>query len=337
MNKKAPTIYDVAQKAGVSPATVSRVLNEPSRVNNEKRQGVLTAIEELNFIPKAAAVANARKTYKKIGVIAPFFTQPSFMQRLRGISAVLSEDHYELVIYAIESCEELNAYIDMLVSNYRVDGLIVLCLKLTNKSTQKLRKSKIPVCFVEIEMEGFDSVVVKNTEGGMMAARYFYESGYRNPGFLGEQSMRPYAVPATELRLEGYTKYLVEKGITINRDNIWIGPFTEENLDAGIESLLEHENRPDCIFTSSDLSAIRLIKKAKEYNIAIPEDLAVIGFDNLDITEFTSLTTVCQNLDESGRIAAELVLARIKDKERSIRTITIQLSIKKRDTVGIKT
>ena len=83
--KKVSTIYDVARLAGVSSATVSRVLNEPDKVGADKRQKVMEAIKELNFVPKADAVANARKSYRKIGVIAPFFTQPSFMERLRGV------------------------------------------------------------------------------------------------------------------------------------------------------------------------------------------------------------------------------------------------------------
>ncbi|HBG37393.1 MAG TPA: LacI family transcriptional regulator, partial [Treponema sp.] len=100
MIAKNPTIYDVARLAGVSSATVSRVLNEPSKVQPEKRKRVVDAITRLNFTPKAQAVANSRQQYKKIGVIAPFFTQPSFMQRLRGVSEILSNEHYELVLYA---------------------------------------------------------------------------------------------------------------------------------------------------------------------------------------------------------------------------------------------
>ena len=110
---KQVTIYDVAEKAGVSPATVSRVLNAPEKVAEKKRQQVLDVIKELNFVPKVDAVINARKSYKKIAVIAPFFTQPSFMQRLRGVTEVLASEHYELVIYSISTTEDLNNYISM--------------------------------------------------------------------------------------------------------------------------------------------------------------------------------------------------------------------------------
>ena len=92
---KQVTIYDVAKEAGVSPATVSRVLNEPNKVASVKRDSVLAAIDKLKFVPKVDAVINARKSYKKIGVIAPFFTQPSFMERLRGICSVLASEHYK--------------------------------------------------------------------------------------------------------------------------------------------------------------------------------------------------------------------------------------------------
>ena len=102
---KHPTIYDVATHAGVSPATVSRVLNSPSLVNSVKRQRILASIEELQFVPKAEAVAKARQQLKRIAVIAPFFTEPSFMERLKGISHVLAPQHYEMVVYAAQRSE----------------------------------------------------------------------------------------------------------------------------------------------------------------------------------------------------------------------------------------
>src|SRR5574344_3026808 len=162
MQQKEATIYDVAKEAGVSAATVSRVLNDPSKVNSEKRDSVMAAIDALHFVPKAAAVANARQSYRKIAIIAPFFTEPSFMQRLRGISRIISGHHYELIIYAIESQEELEEYVDMLASSRRVDALIVLCLKLRPSTLTKLKNSGMPVCFVESDEEGFDSVVIEN-------------------------------------------------------------------------------------------------------------------------------------------------------------------------------
>lgn len=334
MAGQTPTIYNVARKAGVSPATVSRVLNEPSRVQAETRKRVVEAIAALGFVPKADAVAHARKQYKKIGVIAPFFTEPSFMQRLRGLSSVLSGKHYELVIYAIESIEELEEYVDMLASNRRVDGLVVLCLDFRDEMISALRESGLPACFVESEAAGFDSVTVDNYEGGRMAARMLFERGYRNPAFIGEASSRPFAVPSTDIRLRGFRDFFAEQGIALEEHFTWLGEFSERAADRGIESMLKGGTLPDCVFAASDMIAIRLLKLAAACGISVPKDLAVVGFDDLDIADYLGLSTISQALDESGRLAAEMILDRLRDPERPARKIIAALEAKERGSVG---
>ncbi len=326
------TIYDVAKKAGVSPATVSRVLNEPAKVSAEKREKIFAAISELNFVPKAAAVANARQSFRKIGVIAPFFTQPSFMQRLRGISNVLFGHHYELVIYSIGSAEDQDMYIDMLSASRRVDGLIVLCLNLGEKNLEKLRQSGLPVCFVEQGENGFDSVTIDNFESGRKVAEYFYNKGCRCPCFMGEASERAYAIHATEMRIDGFKSFWAEKDIQIAPDHIWLGSFGKAALDSGIEIVFASKKLPDCIFTSCDMIAVRLMEMAGMYKIKIPQDIKLVGFDNLDIAHYLNLSTVSQHLDESGKLAASLVLQRIKDPESCVRDMRIDTELVERYT-----
>jgi len=334
MTNKAATIYDVAKKAGVSPATVSRVLNDPSKVTSDKRTKILAVIKELDFIPKADAVANARSQYHKIGVIAPFFTQPSFMQRLRGISGVLSGQHYELVIYAIDKMEDLESYIELLVSNRRVDGLIALCLKPDQSMIRSLQTAPFPVCFVENEIDGFDSVSVKNLEGGQKAAEYLFSLGYRHPGFIGEQTHLPYAIPATEERLTGFSFYFANQGILIPKNFICTAVFEEKTLDEQIEKFLEQDKLPDCVFCSSDLIATRFMVLAQAHHISVPGSIGILGFDDIDISKYTGLSSVNQNLDESGKTAAELVLSHIKDPDRPARNILLPLNIIERTTTG---
>lgn len=112
----------------------------------EKRQKILEVIKELNFVSKAEAVAVARKLYKKICVVAPFFTQSSFMERLRGIKTVLNEEHFEIVIYSINSTEDLKEYIQALVASNRADGLILLSRLPDKESINLLRDAKFPAC-----------------------------------------------------------------------------------------------------------------------------------------------------------------------------------------------
>lgn len=328
------TIYDVARLAGVSSATVSRFLNEPDRVAQEKRERIQTAITELNFVPKADAVAKARSAYRKIGVVAPFFTQPSFMERLRGIAAVLSAEHYELVVYSIDTEEDLVNYVQMLVNTQRVDGLILLCVQLPADVLDLLRGASFPVCFVENEYEDFDCVVVHNLQGGQKAAQFLCEKGCKKPGFIGERSMLEYAVNATEERLRGFKFYCANNGIVIPENHIWLGEFSEGSLDVGITKFLEQEDLPDGIFCSSDVIAARLIRIALTKGISVPRRIRVIGFDNIDIAEYIGLTSVNQNLEESGRMAARLILMRIKDRERGSVVMKVPLSVIERETTG---
>ena len=326
------TIYDVAKKAGVSPATVSRVLNSPELVGEKKRQQVLEVIKELNFVPKADAVINARKTYKKIAVIAPFFTQPSFMQRLRGVTEVLAPEHYELVIYSISTTEDLNNYVTSLVVQKRVDGLILFCVKLSDEMLDFLKGAAFPVCFVENVYDDFDCIVIDNKKGGKTAAEYFYNLGCRNPGFIGESSYLDYSVPATEDRYEGYKKFFASKGIDIKPQNVWLGDFSEDKLDAGINAFLNQAEGLDCVFCSSDLIATRFFYLARQKGIKCPGQIKILGFDDIDISQFVGLSSVDQHLEESGRQAALQILARIADPEKSAISIKLPLHVVERNT-----
>ncbi len=328
------TIYDVANLAGVSSATVSRFLNAPDRVAQEKREKIQSAIRELNFVPKADAVAKARSSYKKIGVVAPFFTQPSFMERLRGVASVLSSEHYELVVYSIDTEEDLVNYVQMLVNTQRVDGLIFLCVKLEENVLELLRGASFPVCFVENEYEDFDCVVVQNLLGGQKAAQFLCDKGCKKPAFIGEKSTLVYTVGATEERLRGFKFYCANKGILIPDNHIWLGEFSEGTLDEGITKFLEQDDLPDGIFCSSDVIAARLIRLAIVKGISIPHQIRIIGFDNIDMAEYIGLTSVNQNLGDSGKMAARLVLERIKDRNRGCVVMKVPISVIERETTG---
>ena len=329
---KQVTIYDVAKKAGVSPATVSRVLNAPEKVAEAKRQLVLDVINELNFVPKVDAVINARKTYKKIAVIAPFFTQPSFMQRLRGVADVLAPEHYELVVYSISTTEDLNNYVSSLVLQNRVDGLILFCVQLTDQMLELIKNYNFPVCFVEQVYDDFDCIVIDNKKGGKVAAEYFYNLGCRNPGFIGDKSYLDYSVPATEDRLEGYRKFFASKGIEVKNQNIWLGEFSQDDLDAGINSFLNQAENLDCVFCSSDLIATRFFYLARQKGFKCPENLKILGFDDIDISQYVGLSSIDQHLEESGRQAAWQILERIKNPQKSAISIKLPLHVVQRST-----
>ncbi|MBQ9908235.1 MAG: substrate-binding domain-containing protein, partial [Treponema sp.] len=230
--------------------------------------------------------------------------------------------------------EDLVNYVQMLVNTQRLDGLILLCVQLPADVLDLLRGASFPVCFVENEYEDFDCVVVHNLQGGQKAAQFLCEKGCKKPGFIGEKSMLEYAVNATEERLRGFKFYCADNGIVIPENHIWLGEFSEGSLDEGITKFLEQEDLPDGIFCSSDVIAARLIRIALTKGISVPKQIRVIGFDNIDIAEYIGLTSVNQNLEESGRMAARLILMRIKDRERGSVVMKVPLSVIERETTG---
>ncbi len=136
--ENTPTIYDVAELSGLSISTVSRVLNSPERVSGETRARVLAAIDQLGFVPKAEARARALQSNRRIGVLTPFITAPSFVQRLRGIDAALVNTNYELVIYTVESLNRLQGYLASLPITGNLDGLIIMSLPIDDEGAEQV-------------------------------------------------------------------------------------------------------------------------------------------------------------------------------------------------------
>jgi LacI family transcriptional regulator len=330
--KRSPTIYDVAKLSGVSISTVSRVLNTPQQVRKETRKNVLEAIEYLSFIPKADASARARKDFERIGVLTPFFTAPSFVQRLGGIAAVLDRTKYELIIYSIESLAQLEGYLAMLPVSRRLDGLIIMSLAIDDTTAERLYKNNLETVFIENSYPGFSSIEIDNEEGGRLAAKYLLRKGYNRCAFLGDTGEQFYTIHPSAQRFIGYRDALQDAGIHLPERYICLQPYSRERVVEQACTLLDVDEPPDAIFAASDLQAIGVLKAARQRGMHVPGDLGVIGFDDLDIADFMELTTIDQELDESGRLAAELLMSRIADRSRPTQNIRLPLSISERNS-----
>ncbi|HET6452224.1 MAG TPA: LacI family DNA-binding transcriptional regulator, partial [Spirochaetia bacterium] len=186
MSRRAPTIYDVAKKAGVSVSTVSRAVNEPHLVQEDTRQKVMRAVEQLKFVPKAEATALARKHVGSIGVLVPFFTSPSFVQRMRGVAAALSETKFELAVYTVSSRTQLDEYLDVLPLWRRLDGLVLMSMPVSDSQTRHLASHGLEVVTVEFSRGEFCSVEIDNVQGGKLAARLLLSKGRRRCAYIGE-------------------------------------------------------------------------------------------------------------------------------------------------------
>jgi DNA-binding LacI/PurR family transcriptional regulator len=327
------TIYDVASLAGLSISTVSRVLNSPKQVSQETRDKVLAAIDQLGYVPKAEARARALQGTRRIGVLTPFFTAPSFVQRLRGIDAALASTHYELVIYTIESLSRLKGYLTTLPLTGNLDGLIVMSLPIRDDEAERLAERGLETVLIECHQPCFSSVEIDDYAGGGMAARYLLNKGHRNLAFIGDIDPPDYAIRPVVARYEGFWDTLVEAGLSFPSEYVRSSWYAQEHSRKAARQLLELPNPPSAIFAAADIQAIAVMKVARDMNLHIPRDLAVIGFDDLDIADYVGLTTIHQPLDDSGRTAAEMLLARIADPGRPVQHVRLPLAIVERETV----
>lgn len=329
---KKPTIYDVAKRAGVSITTVSRILNAPDKVNSETRQKVLTAIDALGFVPKAEARARAMQHTGRIGVISPFFTAPSFIQRLRGIAETLSPENYELVIYTVDSNDRLEGYLSSLPLTGNLDGLIILSLPVGDTEVRRLIEHGLPTVLIEYPHPKLNCVEIDDVKGGHMATTYLLKKGHRRIAFLGDTDLPEYSIHPVSLRLTGFRRALKEARIKLPETFVRLAPYSQEQTRKVAKELLNLPDPPTAIFAATDFQALGVLKAARQLHIKVPEQLAVIGFDDLDMAEYADLTTISQHLDESGRLAVEILLAQIESPSRPPRHVKLPLTLIERQT-----
>jgi LacI family transcriptional regulator len=326
------TVYEVAANAGVSIATVSRVLNSPEKVNAATRARVLEAIDHLGFVLKAEAAARARKDHGRIGVLAPFLTYPSFVQRLRGVATALCDSPYELVIYYVDSLARLEGYLASLAVTRRLDGLILMALPMSAGGVQRLRNAGIESVLVEHACQDLNSIEIDDVGGGRLAAEYLIGLGHRRLGFIGDAELPDYAIHNSERRLAGYRAAIEDAGCMLPDAYVGLAVHGLEPARKQAHRLLSLPEPPSAIFAHSDTQAMGILKAAREFGLVVPRDLAVIGFDDIDIADYVGLTTIHQPLEESGRVAVDLLLARLADPARPPQHIRLPLTLVRRET-----
>jgi DNA-binding LacI/PurR family transcriptional regulator len=329
----SPTIYDVASLAGLSISTVSRVLNSPDQVNEVTRVKVLSAIDQLGYVPRAEARARALQSTRRIGVLTPFFTSLSFVQRLRGIDAALSKFHYELIVYTVDSLDKVKGYLATLPLKSHLDGLIVMSLPIEETDVKRLISRRLPTVLIESHQPFLSSVEIDDIYGGKIAVEYLINKGHRRLGFIGDIDPPDYAIRPVVARLAGFRQGLAEINIPLPDEYVCSSTYNQKPSRQAARRLLSLPEPPTAVFAAADVQAMAVLKVARDMGLKIPQDLAVIGFDDLDMADFVGLTTIQQCLDDSGRIAAELLLGQLADPDRPVQHIHLPLTIVERETV----
>ena len=317
MTKKAVTIRDVAREAGVSVATASRALNGLDVVNPETRARILGVMAELGFTPSQVARRLSLGRTLTVGVVVSFLTRPQAAERLRGVDAVLSDSEFDLVIYNDESIQNRDHYLATLAQSHRTDGLLVMSLPPPTDVAAALARSQVPIVFIDVHVPAvaeMPRVVGDDATGARMAARHLLDLGHRKIAFVGDAASDPFGFTSSHDREAGLREALADAGVDLRPD--WVGHGAHGRYEARNIALrmLSADDRPTAIVAASDTQALGVMTAARELGLHVPDDLSIVGYDDIEAADYVGLTTVRQQLFESGRRGATILLAEIQQR-----------------------
>lgn len=307
-----PTIYDVARTAGVGVGTVSRVLNNSTRVSPETQQKVLSAIRKLGFRrSKAARQLSTGMQHRNIGAIMPYVTPPSFVERLRGMQTALShqDNHFNLILYTVSEPNRQHEQLLSIIDQSTVDGLLITTLNVSTADRDLLTQAGIPFVLLSDICNGETNCISPdNIHGGALATQHLLQLGHRRIAYVGDTFPNNYGIPTSELRYKGYLSALSEYGIPFNADYVALGMHGEEAAHKLTQQLLTLPEPPTAIFAMSDIQAVGCILAIREAGLRVPQDISVIGFDDVQLSRYVGLTTVSQHLEQSGNFGMQTLL-----------------------------
>jgi LacI family transcriptional regulator len=306
------TIARVAREAGVGVGTVSRVINGSAAVSEATRRRVLDVVAELGYEPNATARALSTGRTRSIGVVAPFFTRTSVIERLRGLAPMLAGAGYQLILFDVESPEQRNSTYRSLIG--RVDGLLSISMAPTNSDLRRLEQAGVPVVLVDHRHDRLPSIMVDDVEGGRMATAYLLELGHARIAFAGDTLDAVHGGSASSRRCVGYQRALVDAGVPVRPELVQLRPHGRDAADIA-ETLLKLDDPPTAVFAASDFQALAMVEVFEERGVRIPQDVSVVGFDDVELARYAGLTTVAQPLAASGTRGAELLLAALDGTE----------------------
>ncbi len=308
----------MARHAGVSAATVSRVLNDSPLVVEPTRARVNAAVADLNYRLNAAARSLAIGRAQAVGVVVPFFTTPSVTERLRGVVARLGRGgrrDYDLLLFDVEAPEQREDAMRDLARRDRVAGLLIMSLGISDGEVEALARDELPAVLLDASHPRLPRVTIDNVLGGELAGAHLLSRGHRRIGFIGDNPTNPYGFISSEDRRRGFGIALATAGVDADPALERFGENGRDQAAALAASLLTLRDPPSAIFASSDVHAIGVLKAAERVGARVPEDVAVIGFDDVDLAEIVGLTTIRQPLWDGGALAADLLLAAIERGE----------------------
>ena len=313
-----PTIYQVAERAGVSLSTVSRVLNGKASVNKVLKERVEKAVKELNYRPNSVARSLANNRTDSVGVLVPELNAPFFGDLMQAVESTLRAADKHVIISVGRNCLETEKdAVEFLISR-NCDALIMHAEALSDEYLLELNQSKLPVALVNRQVEGLPDACTSldNEKGGYLATRHLLELGHKDIAYISGPTDKCDA----SLRLEGHKRALSEAGLPINPQLIFNGDYSEEDGKIGLLELMARDVPFTALVCANDWMASGAISCARDLGMSLPHDLSVVGFDDVVFAHhvFPRLTTVSNPIAEMAEMSAKYILNKVYGQANNV-------------------
>lgn len=320
MEHKPVTIRDVAKKAGVSISTVSRAFNNYSDINSETREKILKISEELGYVPNIVARSLVSSKNYRLGLLIEDYDlvglagQMTF-EVVMSFKNEATRQGFETVLLTTTSDMQKSERLDKLFRDKHLDGAFIMGLKMTDEYYNELNEIELPCVLMDIDIKSqmISCIGIDNVKGAFLATEYLIKNGHKNIAFINGSRE---AFVSYE-RLDGYNSALNRYGIPFKDSLVEYGGFTDKGAERAVEKLFDESNDITAIFCASDIMAIGAINKLNELGLSIPEDVSVVGFDDIFAASFMSpkVTTIKQDRKKIGENAVNLLLNSINGQK----------------------
>jgi DNA-binding LacI/PurR family transcriptional regulator len=335
MRKMPITIHDIAKNAGVSVGTVSRVINNSPGVKQATREKVLAVIQQHHYKPDPIARSMVSKQTGSIGVIVPFFTRPFFMEVLQGVEAATVEHGRDLVLYSVENNAQRHRYFSDVPMLRKVDGLLILSLSPDDASAKRFQEIGLSTVLVDAYSPFLTSLVVDNIDGAYQAMKCLIQKGHRRIGFINGITEGNFQFNQANDRLIGVHRAMGEAGLLFEPELMVATDWTRLGGKSAAQQLLSLKQRPTAIFAASDLQAVGVLEVANALGIQIPEDLSVIGFDGIEVSELLGLSTIQQPMRHMGISGVQHLICHMQNPQHPPELIRLSTALVERRTTTI--
>lgn len=305
------TIKDVAREAGVSTATVSRVINNDNRITPATRQRVLRVVSRLNYKVNGLARSLKSKRSLTVGMVVPELDNIFFMRVARGVEDLLGERGYSMIVVNTrESRLRENSAVELLLEK-QVDGIIIVPSERDGSHLTICTQASIPIVLVDRLVQGFesDAVLVDNQDATYRAIRDLIAQGHRSFGFIGGDR----SIFTAEERYQGFLHALQDARIVVEERNIRFGDYHMESGFVLMRQLMEQPQPPHTVMVANYFMHLGVVRYVSTNRAAIPQDLFIASFDNMEFSSASGVAglSIAQPIDEIGRRAAEILMQRI--------------------------